>query len=191
MGRILFVLIGTTVFEVAGLVTWMEFDARARTGGLLILFAGLVLERLVVTGIPKSDAKSSAADTWLTILGSAWWEYAAWALWLKLIQAGAGPIGVLILVLFAGLHGQHCFNASFRVSRTFGQLVRHPGIILFSLIEAGGGAIWLALFSGSAVSNTVAHLVIGLAILIEHIVQGLVMNTINQQGRMSQMGQLA
>jgi len=55
LSRILFILIGTTLFEVAGLIAWIEFDARGQSGlGLIILFIGLVLERLVVFGIPKT-----------------------------------------------------------------------------------------------------------------------------------------
>ena len=54
LARSILMLIGTTAFEVAGLIIWVEFDARNMTGfGLILLFIGLVLERLVIVGIPR------------------------------------------------------------------------------------------------------------------------------------------
>ena len=183
--RELLMLIGTTAFEVAGLIIWFEFDARAMSGlGLIILFIGLVLERLVITGIPRR------LDDWLPILGSAWWEYAAWALWFTLIQSkGLPTIGVFALVLFPGLHFQHAFSISVKGDRTFGQLIRHGGFILFALIESVGGVLWLAALNSSAGNTIPAHLIIIIAITIEHIVQGIVLNAINQEGRLSQMSE--
>lgn len=183
IGRALLLLIGTTGFEVAGLILWVELDARAMSGiGLIVLFIALVLERLVITGIPRK------LNTWFLILGSSWWEYAAWALWFTLILSkGLSPIGVFLLVLLPGLHFQHCFLISVSVNKSFGELVRHPGFIIFSLIEAIGGGLWLAAFTGTSIANIPAHLIILIAITIEHIVQGVVLNSINQEGQLAQM----
>lgn len=174
-------LIGTTGFEVAGLILWLELDRRGIPGGLIVLFIGLVLERLVIVGLSKS------LDEWLGVIGSAWWEYAAWALWFVLIQSrGAGPIEVFALVLLPGLHFQHAFVVSLRGDKSFSQLARHPGFILFSLIEAVGGGIWLALFTSQSPS-LLPHIIIVAIVTIEHIVQGIVLNSINDEGRLKQM----
>ncbi len=174
-------LIGTTGFEVAGLILWFEFDRHGMPGGLIILFIGLVLERLVITGIPNS------LDVWLGVIGSAWWEYAAWALWFALIQSrGAGSIEVFALVLLPGLHFQHAFVVSLRGDKSFSQLARHPGFIAFSLIEAVGGGIWLALLTSQSPS-LLPHLILIAVVTIEHIVQGWVLNAINDEGRLKQM----
>lgn len=184
MIRLLLMLIGTTGFEAAGLIIWFELHEDGRGGlGLIILFTGLVLERLVISGIPR------AIDKWLVILGSAWWEYAAWALWFTLIQTvGFSPILVFALVLLPGLHFQHSFIISVSVDRTFGKLAQHPGFIIFSLIEAIGGGIWLAALTDSNTEIVIAHLIIIIAITIEHLVQGFVINMLNQEGTLSQVG---
>jgi len=174
-------LIGTTGFEVVGLILWFEFDRHGIPGGLIVLFIGLVLERLVVIGIP------STLDVWLGVIGSSWWEYAAWALWFILIGSrGAGPIEVFALVLFPGLHFQHAFGVSLKLNKSFSELVRHPGFIAFSLIEAVGGGIWLAFLTSQAPS-LLPHLIIVVVITVEHIVQGVVLNAINDEGRLKQM----
>jgi hypothetical protein len=181
--RSILMLIGTTAFEVAGLIIWVEFDARNMTGfGLILLFIGLVLERLVIIGIPRR-----LEDT-LMVVGSAWWEYAAWALWFTLVQkVGLNPISVLALVLFPGLHFQHAFAVSVKDGKSFSELARHGGFILFGLIEAIGGALWLVALSNSTGNTIPAHLIIIIAITIEHIVQGIVMNSINHEGKVTQM----
>ncbi len=178
-------LVGTTGFEVAGLILWLHLDARSQSGlGLIILFIGLVLERVVVVGFSRK------VDDWLAILGSSWWEYAAWGLWFTLIAKGASPIGVFALVLLPGLHFQHAFLVSVKINRTFGELVRHKGFILFSLIEAVGGGLWLAALTGGTLPRSQAHLIIIIAITIEHIVQGIVLNSINKQGILKQVSLL-
>jgi len=176
------IVVGTTGFEAAGLILWLELDARSMSGlGLIILFIGLVLERLVVTGLPRK------VDDWLAILGSSWWEYAAWALWFTLIDKGLDPIGVFALVLLPGLHFQHAFLVSVKIDKTFSELVRHGGFIIFSLIEAIGGGLWLAAFTSTTPPNIQVHLIIIIAITIEHIVQGVVLNAINKEGTLKQM----
>jgi hypothetical protein len=178
-------LIGTTGFEVAGLIIWLELDARSQPGlGLIILFIALILERLVVTGFPRK------VDEWLAIIGSSWWEYAAWGLWFTLIAAGRDPLGVFALVLLPGLHFQHAFLVSVKIGKTFGELVRHKGFILFGAIEAVGGALWLAAFTSSTPPAIPAHLIILLAITIEHIIQGVVLNTIYKPGVLKQVSML-
>jgi len=178
-------LLGTTGFEVAGLILWLQLDARSQSGlGLIILFIGLVLERVVVVGFSRK------LDDWLAILGSSWWEYAAWGLWFTLIAKGHSPIGVFALVLLPGLHFQHAFLVSVKINRTFGELVRHKGFILFSLIEAVGGGLWLAALTGGTLPRSQAHLIIIIAITIEHIVQGIVLNSINKQGILKQVSLL-
>jgi len=181
--RAILILIGTTGFEVAGLILWFEFDLRGSPGlGLLILFFGLVLERLVVTGIPRE------LEVWLIIIGSSVWEYAAWALWFTLIQTrGLNPFAIFALVLLPGLHFQHAFLSSIKLEKSFGELSRNVGFIIFGLIEAIGGGLWLALLSGSPTSTIPAHLLIIIAITIEHIVQGVVLDGINNKGTLRQM----
>jgi hypothetical protein len=183
LARSILMLIGTTAFEVAGLIIWVVLDAQNMTGlGLILLFVGLVLERLVIVGIPRR-----VNDT-LIVLGSAWWEYAAWALWFTLIQkVGLNPVTVLVLVLFPGLHFQHAFAVAVKDSKSFGELARHRGFILFGLIEAVGGALWLLALTSSGGNTIPAHLIIIIAVTIEHIVQGIVMNAINQEGKITQM----
>jgi len=178
-------LVGTTGFEVAGLIVWLQLDARSKSGlGLIILFIGLVLERLVVVGFSRK------LDDWLAILGSSWWEYAAWGLWFTLIAKGLSPIGVFALVLLPGLHFQHAFLVSIKLDKTFSELVRHKGFILFGLIEAVGGALWLSALRSGTPPVIPAHLIIIIAITIEHIVQGIVLNAINKQGILKQVSLL-
>jgi len=55
------------------------------------------------------------------------------------------------------------------------------------LIEAVGGAIWLIALQSSDISNITAHAIIVIAILIEHLVQGYVLNQINDQGTLAQV----
>jgi hypothetical protein len=167
-------LIASTGFEVAGLILWFEFDRRGIPAGLVVMFLGFVLERIVVIGIPDK------LDVWLGVIGSSWWEYAVWALWFILIQnRGAGPIEVFVLVFFPGIHFQHAFGASMKFNRLFPELVRNPGFITFSLIEAIGGGLWLALFV-SQPSSLLPHLIIIITITIEHIVQGFVLGSLNK-----------
>ena len=177
----LLTLIGSTGFEVAGLILWFEFDRHNIPAGLVIMFIGFVLERIWVIGMPDK------LDVWLGVIGSSWWEYAVWALWFILIQnRGAGPIEVFVLVFFPGIHFQHCFGASMKFNRTFSELVRNPGFIVFSLIEAIGGGIWLALFVSQSPS-LLPHLVIVVTITIEHIVQGFVLGSLNNVPKSTQM----
>ena len=56
------------------------------------------------------------------------------------------------------------------------------------MIESVGGVLWLAALNNSAGNTIPAHLIIIVAITIEHIVQGVVLNAINQEGRLRQMG---
>lgn len=182
--RALIMLVGATGFEVAGLILWFQLDANDLAGvGLIGLFIALVLERLVVImRIPRE------LDEWIKILGSSWWEYAAWALWFTLIQAkDSEPILPFLLVLLPGLHFQHAFLVSINVNRTFSELVRHPGFIIFSLIEAIGGGLWLAAFKDPDIGDIPAHLIIVVAITIEHIVQGIVLDRINKEGKATQV----
>lgn len=159
-------LIGTTGFEVAGLILWFEFDRHHIPAGLVVMFIGFVIERIIVIGIPNK------LDVWLGVIGSSWWEYAVWALWFLLIQdRGAGPIEVFVLVFFPGIHFQHCFSVALKTDHTFSELVRNPGFIAFGLIEAIGGGIWLTFFVSQAPSLW-PHLIILVTITIEHIVQG-------------------
>jgi hypothetical protein len=183
--KALLTLIGTTVFEVAGLVIWFELDRRNNPGlGLLILFFGLVLERLVVTGFPNK------LSGWALLIGSSWWEYAAWGLWLTLItKVGLPPFWIFALVLFPGLHFQHAFLISVSTNKTYGELALHPGFILFSLIEAIGGALWLVLLTNTVDSPVLPHLFIFGVIAVEHFVQGVVLNSINQEGQLAQVAQ--
>lgn len=181
--RALLMLLGTTVFEVVGLIGWFELDAQGLAGvGLPFLYGALVLERLVISGLPKNT------KDWLIVLGTAWIEYAAWALWFVLImEKGLAPIAIFILVLLPGLHIQHAFVSSQSMERSFTDLVQHPGFILFSAIEAIGGGLWLATFNDPTALPIPAHLIIIVAITAEHIVQGLVLNAINQEGAVTQM----
>lgn len=183
--RALLMLVGTTVFEVVGLIGWFELDAQGLAGiGLPFLYGALVLERLVVTGIPKN------VRDWLVVLGSAWIEYAAWALWFVLIrEKGLAPAAIFTLVLFPGLHIQHSFVSSQSMGRSFTEFVQNPGFVLFSFIEAVGGALWLAVFTDPSLLPIPAHLIIIIAITVEHVVQGFVLNSINQEGAVAQMAQ--
>lgn len=185
--RAVLMLIGTTVFEVVGLIGWFELDARGLAGiGLPFLYVALVLERLVITGIPTSR------KDWLIVLGSSWIEYAAWALWFVLIQEkGLAPIAIFILVLLPGLHIQHAFVSSQTMPSSFTDLVQHPGFIAFSAIEAIGGGLWLAAFTDPTLLPIPAHAIIIIAITLEHIAQGAVLNSINQEGAVAQMAQSA
>lgn len=176
--RALLVLIGTTVFEVGGLIGWIILDSQGQVGlGLPFLYVALVLERLVVSGIPQNR------HDWLLALGSSWIEYAAWGLWFVLIKfVGLHPIAIFTLVLFPGLHIQHAFVSSQSINRQFSDLVQHPGFLAFSLIEAVGGGLWLAILLDPSLLPIPAHAIIIVAITIEHIVQGVVLNSINQEG---------
>jgi hypothetical protein len=183
LGRALLFLIGTTGFEVAGLVLWLELDAQAMPSlALLFLFIGLVLERFVVKGIPHQ------IEDWIGIVATSSWEHAVWVVWLVLIQKGVNPILVLALLLLPGLHFQHAFLTSFKSDKSFSELVRNPGFIFFSLVETVGAGLWLAAFTNPAVPRVTAHLIILAAIAIEHFLQGLVLDSLNHQGKLKQMG---
>ncbi len=183
--KALLVLIGTTGFEAAGLILWVELDARDMAGiGLIILFIGLVLERLVISGLPKNLSE------WIITISTSWFEYAAWALWFTLIRSKAlDPIAVFALVLLPGLHFQHALISSSKpdLNRTFSDLVQHTGFILFALIEAIGGALWLAVLTNPAIIPIPAHLILIIAITLEHIVQAFVLDRINNEGKLAQV----
>lgn len=189
--RAILLLILTTFFEVAGLIIWVEADFQGKLGlGLIILYIGLVLERLSVVLVlnPANEWLGKIWEQAINILASSWWEYAAWALWFVLIQfLHVDSIGVFLLVLLPGLHFQHAFLIALDSGKSYTELVLNPGFIVFSLIEAIGGALWLAALNSTDISRLNAHLIILIAITIEHIAQGIVLNFLNKQGISIQM----
>src|SRR5690606_7045867 len=113
-------------------------------------------------------------DEILKVLASAAIEYAAWALWFLLISASdLNPLAVFAAVLFPGLHIQHSLLISLSSEQhSFADLLKNPGFILFGLIEAIAGGLWLAAFTDPAAFPVSAHLILLIGITLEHVVQG-------------------
>ena len=190
--QLLLLLILTTGFEVGGLVIGIELGLQGMLGqGLVVLYLGLVLERVAVLIVqrPLHEWLDKLREQAIRILASSWWEFAAWALWFVLIQfLGVDSTGVFLLVLLPGLHFQHAFLIAVDTGKNYTQLVFYPGFILFTAIEAVGGLLWLLALNSADISNLNAHLILLVAITIEHIAQGIVLNSLNQQGVLTQIG---
>lgn len=163
-----------TVVEVAALVIWLtlvrgeagpfQMDSVLIAAGLAILALGITIEHLlsynVINKRPLFKLGGLPAGKKLVVSVI---ETGIWAIWL--ILSGTTPL-VAALVLAVLLVFEHTFSDNvFKDSGVFSRLlnVRTVG---FSLIEAAGAAVWLALVGAGQQIAGIAVLV--LTSFIEH-----------------------
>lgn len=141
--------VGFTVVEAATLVVWLALVRGSPMGsdlallGAAVLVVGLVGETLINAVVVNGTRGLSA----VRIVAFSVTEAVIWVVWLVIAEqvGGLAGVGVAAVALFVLMVPQHSVeDSALRGERVFRNLFK-SGTVLFTLIEALGATIWLAL----------------------------------------------
>ena len=139
---------------------------------VLVLWAGFVVERAMVVvwlRVPPRvvTPEGRLRSRFVVIAGVTIAEIIVWLAWVWIAEAGEPLFAAAVLVL--GIHVVHAYEVALVKHRDFPSSLKDPGVVFITLLEAGGGA--LALWKATHGSILWPPIVIGLALLTEHIAQ--------------------
>jgi hypothetical protein len=139
---------------------------------VLVLWAGFIVERLMVViwlNVPKRiiTPGGQLRSRTLVLAGVTLAEIVVWVVWILVAEAHEPAFGTA--VLFVGIHLVHSYEVALIKHRQFTPVLVSGEVVFLTILEAvgGAGALWLATRGWTLFPL----LLIGLALLIEHIAQ--------------------
>jgi len=165
-----------TLGEFIALVLWLRWlDAGATTAARVALWTGFAIERVAVaawvryvyapqSGVTRGPLGITAIFLFVITLA----ELGIWGLWLNASRGRGILVGAALL--FVLIHALHSLEMGAVKNRSPLVYARNARTLLFSVMEAIGGAGWLWLHDGGQPVGGAAVLLVGLS--IEHVVQG-------------------
>jgi len=171
--RPLITLIVLSLFEFFGLMLWLQL---AITGnhiiGILILIAGLFLERFTVyVAMIRPIAQDQRIALYARrFLLQAVRETLIWVVWLWIVGDGGIRYLVALAALFVAMHLEHCVDVAEHNGVAWSSYLQHPKMLLLTTIEAVGATLWLYLVLEQ--NGNFAAGVLLVTFLWEHLYQG-------------------
>jgi hypothetical protein len=166
-------LIVLSLFEFFGLMLWLQLSITGNhLPGILILIAGLFLERFTVyitmiRPIAQDGRWSLYAQRFML---QAVRETVIWIVWLLIAQNGGIFYFVALAFLFVAMHLEHCVDVAEHNGVEKLAYWKHPKMLLLTTIEVIGATLWLYLVLEQGGNFAVGVLIV--TFLWEHIYQG-------------------